>query len=184
MDKPGATWHVRATNDRRAMTETSFTPGPDSIRAYREALGCFGTGVTVVTIATADGPLAMTVNSFTSVSLDPPLVLWCPAKASPRHGGFAAAAWFAVHVMREDQHDTALHFSHHGQDFDAVGWSADANGTPILSDCLARFDCRRVAMHDGGDHSIILGQVLNAMHRPGKGLMFKRGQYGGFTDVF
>ncbi|GGH31036.1 flavin oxidoreductase [Cribrihabitans marinus] len=139
--------------------------------------------MTVVTAATAEGPLAITVNSFTSVSLDPPLILWCVATGTNRYPGFAAAERFAVHVMAEDQQDTALSFARDGVDFDHADWTEDAHGTPVLRDCLARFDCRRHSLHQAGDHAIIVGEVLRAMHRPGKGLMFKRGQYGGFTGL-
>ncbi|WP_425044126.1 flavin reductase family protein [Primorskyibacter sp. S87] len=165
------------------MTETSFSPGPDTARQFRDALGCFGTGVTVVTANTPEGPVAMTANSFSSVSLSPPLVLWCPAHASERHDPLVAASHFAIHVMAEDQQEVAVHFADFGDRFDAVDWTPDAHGTPLLSGSLARFDCRRYAVHDGGDHSIVVGEVQNVNFRPGKGLMFKRGQYGGFTGL-
>lgn len=164
------------------MTETSFVPGPDTARAYRDALGCFGTGVTVVTTMTGDGPMAITVNSFSSVSLTPPLILWCPDRSSPRHAAFVGATHFAVHVMAEDQLDLAVHFARDGRDFSVVGWEANADGQPALPGCLARFDCARHAVHEAGDHSIVIGEVLRTTSRPGKGLMFKRGQYGGFLE--
>jgi len=162
------------------MTETSFVPGPDTARAYRDALGCFGTGVTVVTAMTVDGPMAITVNSFSSVSLTPPLILWCPDRSSPRHAAFVQATHFAVHVMAEDQLDLAVHFARDGRDFSVAEWEANAEGQPALPGCLARFDCARHAVHEAGDHSIVIGEVLLTTSRPGKGLMFKRGQYGGF----
>jgi len=163
------------------MTETYFTPGPDTTRAFREALGCYGTGVTVVTASTPKGPMAITVNSFTSVSLDPALVLWCPAKTSARYAEFLSAQHYAIHVMAEDQHDVARGFAIDGLDFSVAGWSPSASGVPLLEGCLARFECTQHAVHDAGDHSIILGQVDAAMHRPGRGLIFKRGQYGDFA---
>lgn len=162
------------------MTESSFVPGPDTARAHRDALGCFGTGVTVVTTMTDSGPLAMTVNSFSSVSLTPPLILWCPAKTSLRHDAFVMASHFAVHVMAEDQLDLAVHFSRNGHEFSTVAWDRNDQGQPILPGCLARFDCKKHARHDAGDHSILVGEVLLTTSRPGKGLMFKRGEYGGF----
>ncbi len=165
------------------MTETSFIPGPDTVRAYRDALGCFGTGVTVVTTMSDQGPLAMTVNSFTSVSLEPPLLLWCPARASLRHDSFAAAQDYVVHIMAEDQQDIALRFAHSGDDFTDIDWRPNESGLPVLTGCLARFDCAAHARHDGGDHSILVGRVLRAASRPGQGLMFKRGQYGGFLGL-
>lgn len=164
------------------MSETTFTPTPDRQRDYREALGCYGTGVTVVTTLDQGRPVAMTANSFASVSLDPPLVLWCPARASLRHDSFVQADRYAIHVMREDQQEMAVHFARSGLDFDGIDWREGADGVPVLPGCLARFDCARVQVQEAGDHSIILGRVLEASYRPGKGLMFKRGQYGGFSD--
>ncbi len=165
------------------MSDSSFIPGPQTSRAYRDALGCFGTGVTVVTARGADGPLAMTANSFASVSLEPPMVLWCAAKRSLRHAAFAAATDYAIHVMARDQRHIALHFARSGHEFDTVSWRENATGVPILRGCLARFECRRHALHDAGDHTIIVGRVLRAARRPGTGLMYKRGQYGGFLEL-
>lgn len=165
------------------MTETTITPNGDNTRALRDALGCFGTGVTVVTSLSPTGPIAMTANSFTSVSLNPPMVIWCPSRASLRHDAFTAAERYIIHVMAEDQQALATHFARTGDDFTGVDWQPDETGLPVLAGCLARFACTRKAVHDGGDHSIILGQVDSATHRPGLGLMFKRGQYGGFLGL-
>ncbi|QBF32386.1 flavin reductase family protein [Thalassococcus sp. S3] len=165
------------------MSEHSFTPGPQTARALRDALGCYGTGVTVVTTMSPQGPLGMTANSFASVSLDPALVLWSPAKSSSRYASFVAARHFAIHVMAEDQQDLALHFARQGDGFDAVDWTPSEENAPILSGCLARFECATSAVHDAGDHSIVVGEILRAAHRPGQGLMFKRGQYGGFAGL-
>ncbi len=169
------------STDRRPMADSTFIPGPETSRAYRDALGCFGTGVTVVTTGSATGPLAITANSFSSVSLKPPMVLWCAAKSSLRHDAFVASADYAVHVLAREQLETALHFARSGYDFDAVPWRENAAGIPILEGCLARFECRRTARHDAGDHTIVLGQVMRAASRPGAGLLYKRGQYGGFA---
>ena len=165
------------------MLETTFIPGPDTARNFRDALGCFGTGVTVVTTMTRDGPLAITANSFAAVSLEPPLVLWCPAKASSRQAAFAAAQTYVIHVMSEDQHALAHGFARSGTEFDGVDWTPNAEGQPVLSNCLARFECSRTAIYDAGDHSIVLGHVDRAAHRDGQGLIFKRGQYGGFAGL-
>lgn len=162
------------------MTSKTIIPGPDTQRAYREALACFGTGVTVVTTMTPRGPLAMTANSFASVSLDPPLVLWCPARSSLRHDAFTAAERFAIHVMAEDQRALAAHFAGTGEDFTGIDWRENEDGLPALEGCLARFDCARHAVHEGGDHSIVVGRVLRASFTAGRGLMFKHGAYGGF----
>ncbi|CRL14033.1 flavin reductase family protein [Phaeobacter italicus] len=164
------------------MSETTFTPGPDSLRAYRDALGCFGTGVTVVTTVTDRGPLAITANSFTSVSMDPPLLLWCPARQSKRHDPFVQAGHFSIHVMAEEQLDLAMHFARNGEDFSIVADQRTDHGIPVLPGTVARFDCRHHACHDGGDHSILVGHVEAVTARPGMGLIFKRGQYGGFLE--
>ncbi|WIY25259.1 flavin reductase family protein [Parasedimentitalea psychrophila] len=164
------------------MSETSFTPGPETTRAFRNALGCFGTGVTIVTTLTSRGPLAITVNSFTSVSMDPALLLWCPAKRSLRHDAFVSADRFAVHVVAEDQLELARHFALNGEDFDTVDWQPNDEGTPTLSGCIARFECRHFGCHPGGDHSIVIGAVHRVTTRPGKGLIFKHGLYGGFLE--
>lgn len=169
--------------DPRDMSEHSFVPAADTARDFRDALGCFATGVTVITAQSDQGPLGMTANSFASLSLDPPLVLWAPAKSSRRHASFAKAAHFAIHVMAEDQHDLAHHFAKNGDGFDAFDWSLSALDVPILEGCLARFECHLSAMHDAGDHTILVGHVDRATYRPGKGLIFKRGQYGGFAGL-
>ncbi|MDU9004613.1 flavin reductase family protein [Sedimentitalea todarodis] len=163
------------------MSDITIIPGPDTSRAYRMALGCFGTGVTVVTTATDEGPLAMTANSFASVSLDPAMVLWCAAKHSKRYQAFVSAQDYSIHILAEDQMDLALHFSRIGTDFSPTSWQPDSAGVPILRGCIARFDCRQTALHDAGDHTIIVGLVQRVMRRPGTGLLHKSGQYGGFS---
>lgn len=184
MDKGRVPWHVGANPaHEHEMTETTFTPGPETARAFRDALGCFGTGVTVVTAMTERGPAGITANSFASVSLDPALVLWCLANGSARYDTFANAPHYAIHVMAEDQHDLAQSFARDGLAFAHVEWQPGLNGVPTLKHALARFDCRLDARYPAGDHQILVGEVLSATHRPGKGLMFKRGQFGGFTDL-
>lgn len=165
------------------MSDTTIIPGPDTSRAYRTALGRFGTGITVITTSHKGGPLAMTVNSFASVSLDPAMVLWCAAKESERYSAFLAARHYAIHVLAENQQDLARHFARTGVDFSCAGWAPDANDVPILKGCIARFDCRQAALHDAGDHTIILGNVLRAMYNSGSGLLHKSGRYGGFAAL-
>lgn len=161
---------------------SDFVPSADTARAYRDALGSFGTGVTVITTITDQGPMAITVNSFTSVSMDPPLLLWCPAHNSLRHDAFVKADRFSIHVMAEDQLEMALHFARHGEEFDSVAWEMSPFQTPSLPGVIARFDCERFDTHSAGDHTIILGKVCSVTSRTGKGLIFKRGQYGGFLE--
>lgn len=139
----------------------SFHPATEEARRFREALGRFATGVTVVTARGPDGaPMGMTVNSFTSVSLEPPLVLWCPARSSRRHDAFAAAPAFAVHVLGAEQMGLCLRFTGNGPGFDGLPMQDNDDGVPVLPAAAARFDCRAVACHPAGDHSIMLGEVL------------------------
>ena len=156
-------------------------PGPDSARHFRDALGRFATGVTLVTCDSPIGPLGITANSFASLSLDPPLVLWSPARSSRRFDAFAAAAHFAIHILRDDQLDLARAFTHHGQAWDGVAWHPSAEGVPLIDDTLARFDCRRHAIHDGGDHAIVVGEVTSAVIGEGAPLVFAGGGFGGFV---
>jgi flavin reductase (DIM6/NTAB) family NADH-FMN oxidoreductase RutF len=169
-------------NDEGNRPMESFRPGPETARALRDALGCFGTGVTVVTCMTGDGPLAMTANSFSSVSLDPPLVLWSPAIASSRHDAFVAAQTFSIHVLAADQLALARAFARDGRDFSHAGWHETDHGTPAIAGAIARFDCQHHAAHGAGDHTIVLGRVEGAAHRPGAPLLFVRGCYGCFSD--
>ncbi|MRX49811.1 flavin reductase [Paracoccus sp. S-4012] len=145
----------------RLAEAISFHPATEEGRRFREALGRFATGVTVVTVAGPGGPVGMTVNSFTSVSLEPPLLLWCPARASSRHAAFLAASHWAVHVLGSDQIDLCLRFTKGGAGFEGLPPLVNDDGVPILPAAAARFDCRLHAMHAGGDHSILVGEVRN-----------------------
>jgi flavin reductase (DIM6/NTAB) family NADH-FMN oxidoreductase RutF len=156
----------------------SFAPGPGKDRSFRDALGRFATGVVVVT---APGPVGITANSFAALSLDPPLVLWSPAKAARRFSAFAEAAHFGVHVLSEDQEPLARHFTRHGRDFDGIALAEGPGGAPLFERCLARFACRRAALHDAGDHAIIVGEVLEAAFRDGAPLIFSQGAFRGLA---
>tara|TARA_R110002049_G_scaffold160202_2_gene325235 strand:- start:16554 stop:17186 length:633 start_codon:yes stop_codon:yes gene_type:complete len=159
-----------------------LSPQGDHAQDLRRAFGQYGTGVTVVTAQTAQGPLGMTANSFSSVSLDPPLVLWSPATASKRHDSFVAAAQFCIHVLSADQLALAQHFAAQGHDFSGLDWSKGPHGVPTFAGCLATFHCATYAVHAAGDHSLILGHVQQIALRaePGAGLMFDQGRYGRF----
>lgn len=170
------------TLTRAAMTvPDSFCPGPDTERRFRDALGAFATGVTVITAAAPGGPVGITANSFASLSLDPPLVMWAPARASRRFAALVAAEYFAIHVLGREQYPLARHFSREGRDFAIPGVVLSPQGVPLLPGCLARFECRREAVHEGGDHAIVIGRVERAEHRPGAPLVFSAGRYGGFA---
>lgn len=156
-----------------------FEPTQDT-RAFRDALGQFATGVTVITCECPLGPLGITANSFASISLDPALVMWAPGKFSKRYQAFCEAEHFAIHVLRNDQLELGRAFARDGLDFSVTEWRRSPEQIPVLQDCLARFECRKSAEHEGGDHTIIIGQVLRAQSNPGKPLVFSQGAYGDF----
>lgn len=162
----------------------SFSPDTDAA-ALRSAFGRFGTGVIVITTQSDIGPVGMTANSFTSVSLDPPLVLWCAALRSQRHDAFARTDHFAIHILGQDQQTLAGHFARQGEGFDTLDWQSGPNGAPTLHGCLAVFHCDRHAVHPGGDHSVILGRITHAAERKGSGagLLFDQGRFGQFTPL-
>ena len=162
------------------ITPDGSGEGRDGKRAFRAALGRYATGVTVVTTQTAKGPVGITANSFTSVSLDPPLVLWCPAKASARFTAFTEAGHYAIHVLAADQLDLCHRFARAGGDFAGLDPGATPEGLPLLPGCLARFECERYAEYDGGDHAILVARVLRAELRVGDPLLFWGGRYGDF----
>ena len=159
-----------------------FVPGPDTAHDFRAALGRFATGVTVVTCQSQLGPLGMTVNSFASLSLTPPLVLWSPAKSSSRHQAFVDAERFVVHVLGSEQEDTCRQFASGGLNFEGLELSECDGGAPLIQGCLAHFECSRYAVHNGGDHTIIVGKVEAAAAKDGKPLVFAGGAFGGFSN--
>lgn len=158
-----------------------FIPGEDNSRDFRDALGCFATGVTVVTAPSDPGGIGMTANSFSSISLTPPLVLWSPSKKSLRYEWFRNAAHFAIHVLRSDQKQVALEFARRGDAFDDVPMTLSAHGVPLFDDCLARFECSTSALYDGGDHAIMVGSVEQVLLNEGTPLVFAQSGYGEFA---
>lgn len=151
----------------------------ESTRALRRALGAFATGVTVVTGLTPDGmPIGLTVNSFASVSLDPPLVLWSLRRASALVPCFAARAPFAVHVLQADQEWLARRFAAPVDDrFTGVPWRAGAHGVPHVDGVLARFECRIEAVHEAGDHLVFVAGVEAFRAARGTPLVFTGGAF-------
>lgn len=154
----------------------AFDPAEDP-RAFRRALGAFATGVTVVTAESPEGPVGITANSFASVSLDPPLVLWMPARDSARFALFEKAERYAIHVLHRDQREVCDAFTRDRAAFDGLDWAPDEDGVPEIAGCLARFRCRHHATHEGGDHLIIVGRVTGAAARDGLPLMFQGGRF-------
>ena len=165
------------------MPDLTFAPDAPHAREFRDALGRFATGVTVVTIAGEAGPMGFTANSFASVSLDPALVLWSPARASGRFEAFSAAQSYAIHILGVEQFELCRRFARNGAGFDGLPHEINADGVPIIPGALARFDCQRHASHDGGDHQIIVGRVIRCALRDGAPLVFSQGAYGGFVHA-
>jgi flavin reductase (DIM6/NTAB) family NADH-FMN oxidoreductase RutF len=149
-------------------------------RTLRDALGCFATGVTVVTcLDSAGSPAGLTVNSFTSVSLDPPLLLVCVAKDAASATPLSEAPNFAINVLQTGQQPASIRFSTRDEDrFGATPWACGEAGAPILEDSLSVFECERFAVYDGGDHHILVGQVVKASFDASLDpLLYFRGRY-------
>lgn len=145
---------------------TPACPTAFSERDFRNALGQFATGVTVVTTVDAQHrPVGMTVSSFNSVSLNPALVLWSLGRSTGSYAAFAQCSHYAIHVLASDQKDLALQFSKRGVDrFAGVAWQANAHGVPLLGGALATFECQARSQYLEGDHLIMVGQVLACRH--------------------
>lgn len=152
---------------------------PETKRALRNAFGSFATGVTVVTTRQPDGkPRGFTANSFTSVSLDPPLLLVCIAKAALSCDTFAQADHFAVNILADNQKEiSGLFASQSAEKFDIADWQVDAQNTPLIDGALAHFSCERHRLVDAGDHLILIGQVLDFETHDGTPLGYYKGAY-------
>jgi len=164
------------------MSPTAPRPiAPDSAN-YRTVLGHFATGVVLVTADHGGEPVGMACNSFTSVSLEPPLVLFCAAKSSSTWPRIQAAAKWAANVLDEDGEEICRLFAQKGADrFAHIAFTPGRTGSPIVEDALAYVDCETVAEHDAGDHLIVVGRVVEMGYRhEGKPLLFYRGGYGRF----
>ncbi|MFC7536069.1 flavin reductase family protein [Sphingomonas sp. GCM10030256] len=149
-------------------------------RTLRAALGCFATGVTIVTcLDQNDEPVGLTANSFTSVSLDPPLLLVCVDKRAASARALTAAGHFAVNVLQTGQQPASSRFATKDQDrFGSTPWSPGEFGPPVLRESLGVFECATHAVHNGGDHHIVIGQVLRASFDPVLDpLLYFRGRY-------
>lgn len=170
--------------ERRSTNKaTAFVPTPGNAKEFRNALGRFGTGVTIVTTSTENGPIGITVNSFASVSLDPALVLWSPAKESRHFKQFESATHYAIHVLDHQQADLAAQFARDARSFEHCAWHLGDNDVPLIENTVAHFECERFHSHDGGDHAIVVGRVLQAANFGGEPLMFVGGEFGRFVGV-
>lgn len=160
--------------DRLDLRDSTADP-----RELRRALGRFATGITVVTTRTAEGGLeGLTANSFSSVSLDPPLVLWSLRREAPSLPGFLRSDRFAVNVLGSHQHRLSQHFATpSARKFAAVDWHSGLGGCPVLAESLACFECSVFDRVPAGDHVIFLGRVERLTHREGEPLLYSGGRY-------
>ncbi len=150
---------------------------------FRTVLGHFCSGITIVTAVDHAEPVGLTCQSFSSVSLDPPLVLFVPAKAANSWPRIRSAGHFCANVLAEDQEPLGRRFAIRGADkFAGVGWRPAPTGAPILDGCIAYVDCEIEAVHDSGDHDIVVGRVVDlAVTSETSPLLFFRGGYGRFA---
>ena len=156
------------------MTEHKIDP-----RELRDALGCFATGVCVVTTVGDEGaPVGMTINSFSSVSLDPPLILWSIGLNTPSRSAFHDHGCFAINIMGVDTKDLTLQFARPSDNkFEGVNWAAGHNGVPVLADAMTTLECVIEDRILSGDHEIFIGRVMNIGHGEGEPLLFHRGKF-------
>ena len=161
-----------------------FEPEP---RRFRQVLGHFCTGVTVITTTDDDGPAGFACQSFAAVSLEPPLVLFCPSRTSVTWPRIARAGHFCVNVLTDGQRELCRVFGTSaatGADkFADVPWSASSRGAPVLDGVLTWVGCTVQAVHEAGDHHVVIGRVTELGEcRPGKPLLFYRGRYAATAE--
>ena len=156
------------------MTKEAFNQ-----KGFRDTLGQFATGVTIITTLDGDGaPVGITASSFNSVSMDPPLVLWSLAKNAYSLACFEKAEYYNIHILGIDQEEMSNRFARPGTDkFNTIEFHAGRGDTPVLKDCAALLECRTRHQYDGGDHIIFVGEVLSHSHSAKKPLVFHQGQY-------
>jgi len=159
------------------MTADETLPG--DLTDLRNCLGRFATGVTVVTCSDAGGgPCGITANSFSSVSLEPPLVLWNIAKVSNSLQAYLDAEFFAINILGAQQQDISSHFARTDHTrFDGIDYVLSPDGAPVLADTLACLHCQTRQIHDCGDHHIIIGEIRRFQINEGKPLVFYSGDY-------
>jgi flavin reductase (DIM6/NTAB) family NADH-FMN oxidoreductase RutF len=170
--------HPSEPGDELSSDSSAIDP-----RDFRNALGAYATGVTVITAATPDGRRAgLTCNSFASVSLNPPLVLWSLVIYSPSMSIFQDASHFAVNVLGASQQALAAQFAARSDDkFAGVSWRPGLGDAPVLANAVATFQCRSVDRYYGGDHVIFLGAVEAYAYNRAEPLLFARGSFGHFV---
>ena len=161
-------------------------PNSFDTKAFREALGAFPTGIAVMTAATAEtSHIGITVNSFTSVSLEPPLVLWCIDRRSRRYPAFAGAPGFTVSILASGHKAVSARLAGAGEhSLDGIALTPTELGPPALAESLAVFECARESVQDAGDHAILIGRVLRFWRNDAAGapLVYFRGKYGALAQ--
>jgi flavin reductase (DIM6/NTAB) family NADH-FMN oxidoreductase RutF len=152
---------------------------------FREAMGRFASGVTVVTALDGAGlPIGCTISAFSSLSLTPPLVLFCVGRDRFSHDDLTGSARFAVNVLAESQADLALSFARFDPErFQRNAWRPGKHGVPLFTGCIAAVECDTLRAIDGGDHSIVLGEVTEVHLAEGEPLIYSRGAFGGFLGA-
>lgn len=157
--------------------------GDPTGRRFRNMLGQFATGVAVITTCAEDGTLVgVTCNSYTSVSLEPPLILWSIANASASGPAFTKGRAFAVNILAAAQEDLALRFAKSGEEkFVGTTWEPGLDGAPLLEGCVAYIECRVEERYPGGDHAIILGAVERYVNLEREPLLFHSGEFRRLT---
>ncbi|UCI34551.1 flavin reductase [Mesorhizobium sp. B4-1-4] len=166
-----------STKDIARLPIEAGDPATDA-RLFRRCLGLYGTGIAIITTETEGQRAAVTVNSFASVSLDPPLVLWSISHASRSYPLFKNGGRFGVNILASTQMTVSRHFSSKVQDkFADTAWSLGEFGSPLLHGCLAHFECETYSQVEGGDHTILIGLVRRASRFEGEPLLFAQGQY-------
>ena len=150
-------------------------------RSFRKALGCFASGVTVITALNPQtkSPAGVTVSAFSSLSLEPPLVMFCLGKQTSSLDTFRAAGGFVVNVLSETQRDLSIRFASRAEDkWSGLAWESWSSGAPVLANCLTNLECSLVNTVDGGDHEIFIGKVEKMRHQEGGSpLIYFRGSY-------
>ena len=166
------------------MSPAAPRPLTPDASTYRTVLGHFATGVVIVTAMNDDEPVGMACNSFTSVSLEPPMVLFCAAKSSSTWPRIQAAGKWAANILDDDGEEICRLFAQKGADrFARIAYTPGRTGAPILEDALAYVDCETIAEHDAGDHLVVVGKVIELGYQPeGKPLLFYRGGYGRYES--
>jgi flavin reductase (DIM6/NTAB) family NADH-FMN oxidoreductase RutF len=169
------------------MTDTPEHSPEFDPRDFRNALGHFGTGVTVVTTVDKSGQCyGVTVSSFNSVSLNPPLVLWSQVRAAPSHQAFIESPYFVVNILAEDQKEISNHFARPSEDkFKNISHHLSPEGIPILDGTLGHFICQKERDVDGGDHLIFIGRVVRYSYNTSdqtSPLFFWKGKYHSAAD--